>query len=152
MKPERTVAEWLRRFASAAILGAIEFSAFIVIFYWILPYTIQQLAPGYEPEPRQGYPVIIIAMLLLSVAARALRGTPLSPVFRSAMILLGLMLTVSVVGVGELRVEGVELGEGVTMSLYIDLAPIYEVVFLFMVLPTVAFIFIGYFLGEAERG
>ncbi len=151
-RPERVVAEWLRRFAVALVLGAIEFAAFIVVFYWLLPYFIQQLLPGFEPGPRQGYPVIIIAMLLLSVAARALRGTPLSPVFRSSMILLGLILTVSIVGLGELRVEGVDVGGGVKLSLYIDLTPLYEIIFLFMVLPTIAFIFINYFLGEAESG
>ncbi len=149
-KPEKVVGEWLRRFAVAAVLGAVEFAMFIVIFYWLLPYAIQELVPGFEPEPRQGYPVIIVAMLLLSVAARALRGTPLNPVFRSSMVLLGLILTVSIVGMGELRVDGLDIGGGAKLSLYIDLTPLYEIIFLFMILPTIAFIFINYFLGEAE--
>jgi len=150
-KPEAVVAEWLRRFASAAIMGAIEFALFITLFYWLLPYIIQGLLPSYEPEPRQGYPVIIVAMLLLSIAARALRGTPLNPIFRSSMMLLGLMLTMSIVGLGELRIEGIDLGGGATLSFYIDLTPLYEVIFLFMILPTIAFIFIIYFLWEAEN-
>ncbi len=151
MKPEKEVAEWLKRFASAAILGAIEFAIFIVLFYWLLPYVIQQLVPGYEPVARQGYPVIVVSMLLLSITARALRGTILNPIFRSAMILLGLILSVSIVGIGELKVEGIDAGGGATLNFYIDLTPLYEIIFLFMILPTIAFIFINYFLGEAEK-
>ncbi|MCE4603527.1 MAG: hypothetical protein F7B20_01000 [Aeropyrum sp.] len=142
---------WIARFARAIVLGAIDMLIIVAIFYYALPQIIsgpQELA-GATVE-REGAGVVIVSIYLLSIAARALRGTVLSPVFRSSALVMGLLLTLSLVGSGVIQIEQ-ELGQAYA-RISLDISPIVGLILGFIIAPSIVAYFIGYLLWIASRG
>ena len=141
----------------ALILGFIDSAFFYVAFGVLLPSLIEQLylqlglTP--PPTPPQGGRILLITAITgVFVVARILSGTPLSPVFKTAGILLSLNLAIAASG-GELviRVSGIEVGGGFLLDFELDLTPLYAGFILFIVFPSIIGSFIDYYLGEASR-
>ena len=148
MRAERVVLSWIKRFASSLILGAVEFAVYVAIFYKIIPALFTSLWGGDVQGGSTVLPVML-AMFALSVSARALAGTIYQPVFRGALVVLGLSVTAAVLGAGTVRVEGVEVAPGTEVSIEVSLEPLFTVMILFLVIPAIVMYFIEFFLwGE----
>ncbi len=153
---EAVVYRWGVRVISSIMLGVFEAAFYYIIFAVLFPSLLEQLyyQLGQEPPPA-GYarsPFIIAAITAVFVVARILYGTPLSPVFRAAGILLSLNIAIASVG-GELvvGVNGLEISDGVYLDAELDITPIYAAALFFLVFPSIIGLFIDYYLREASR-
>ncbi|MCE4611436.1 MAG: hypothetical protein F7B17_05650 [Desulfurococcales archaeon] len=154
---EGLVGKWGLRVIFSIILGFIDAAFFYVAFGVLLPSIIEQLYMQLgltpPPTPAPGSRILLITAITgVFIMARILAGTPLSPVFRTAGILLSLNLAIAASG-GELAisVSGIDVGEGVQLDFQLDLTPLYAGIILFIVFPSILGSFIDYYLGEASR-
>ena len=157
MKVEKLVLQWIWRTAKSLILGSIEAAVLIAVFYYGSLFLLDRLLASLPEVPvgieqvigeARGFIVIGIAIFLLNITSRILSGTIYSPIFRSASILLALIISIVVLNGGFLSVEGIPVG-GSTVNISLDLSPILFIITVFLTLPMIVMYFIDYFIESA---
>ncbi|BAN90918.1 hypothetical protein [Aeropyrum camini] len=138
---------WLFRFARAAFLGLLDLTLVVLVFGVLLPSIIAIPQGGVGLS---GAGTLVLAIYLLVIAARGLKGTVLEPVFRSSALLLGFILTMAVVGDGVVDME--YSAEGARVAVEFDASPLYGIILGFIILPSIAAQFISYLVSLASRG
>ncbi|BAA81326.1 hypothetical protein APE_2314 [Aeropyrum pernix K1] len=138
---------WLLRFARAAAIGLLDLAAVVLIFAVVLPGLISLPQGGMGLS---GAGTLVLAIYLLVIAARGLKGTVLEPVFRSSALLLGFILTMALVGEGVVNLE--YAAEGASVTVEFDAGPLYGIILGFLVLPSIAAQFITYLINLSARG
>ena len=144
----------LDRIATAYVQGVADVIYIVVLFLILLPYMVKQSLGPYAEHalPQGGLPEywwFSVGILVgLSSAARALRGTIYSPVFRGAASLFAFILFLAFMdGRTTVSVEGVDLGQA-TMSFSLDLSPLIFAAAVFLLLPSIVSPLLQFFLTE----
>ena len=132
--------------------GLLEGSLIILVYFILLPALIAYAA-GQEvvtPLTLSATGIAYVSIVVgLSAAARALEDTIYEPVLRASSNLYAFIVYVYyALGKGVVTIEGIDLGNGYTASITVDLTPMALASAVLVLLPGAIIPFIHYFGGR----
>jgi len=147
-----------REVAREVIIGVLEGLVYMLLYLYLLPALVSYLgvlADQPSLSAAYSYPIAYAVAYIgvfeaLSVAARVLRKTVFSPIFRSLLALIGLVVVLYVLGTvmpGGVISSSYSAGQA-KYSLSLDVYPLVLLFVVFLVLPGVILPFIDYFVYE----
>ncbi len=146
----------VRELFREALIGVIEGLIYVLLYVYLLPGLVSYLGVLSGQQSLQGaysYPTMYVVMYIgifeaLSVAARILRRTVFSPIFRSILALMGLVIVLyllQTVMPGGVIKASYMIGQA-NYSFSLSVYPLVLLFVVFLVLPGVILPFIDYFI------